>query len=50
MVGLCAYTPGSHLDQLKHLAALLDDEDLIDRFISCEDIDQLHALLKERNN
>jgi PTS system ascorbate-specific IIA component len=45
MIGLCAIALGSHRDHLKNLSALLDDEEVINGFLSCEDIDQLYALV-----
>ena len=45
MIGICALEPGSHLEQLKRLAVLLDNESIIDDFLACEDIDQLYELV-----
>jgi len=49
MIGLCALAPGSHLDQLKRLTVLLDDEGVIDDFLACEDLDQLYELVNGKS-
>jgi len=50
MIGLCALAPGSHIDQLKSLAVLLDDEGVIDDFLACEDLAQLYELVNGESN
>ena len=45
MIGICALEPGSHLEQLKKLAVLLEDEGVIDDFLACEDLGQLYELV-----
>ena len=49
MIGLCALEPGSHLEQLKRLAVLLDDEGVVDDFLACEDLDQLYELVNGKS-
>lgn len=49
MIGLCALAPGSHVDQLNSLSALLDDEGVIDEFLACEDLDQLYKLVNSKS-
>ena len=50
MIGLCALAPGSHVDQLNCLSALLDDEGVIDEFLGCENLDRLYALVNSKSN
>ena len=50
MIGLCALAPGSHIDQLNALSALLDDEGVIDEFLGCENLDRLYALANSKSN
>ena len=49
MVGISAYSPGSHLSQLKSLAHLLSSDGVIDDIIACEDIDQLQKILNGKD-
>ena len=49
MIGLCALEAGSHIDQLKRLAVLLDDEGVIDEFLACGDLEQLYELVNNKS-
>lgn len=49
MFGLCALEQGSHLDLLTNLSLILDDEDVWEKLLACENLEELYALVNKEN-
>ena len=45
IIGLCALKIDSHKEQLKKISKLLDDEDLIEKLLGCDSIEQVYEVV-----
>ena len=48
MIGLCAIAKASHLELLKNLSLVLDDENVWKEFLACENLEQLYARVNKQ--
>ena len=45
ILGLCALTPGSHLEQFQRIADIFSDEEAWQAFHACDTVEQLYELI-----
>jgi mannitol/fructose-specific phosphotransferase system IIA component (Ntr-type) len=50
IIGLCALEPNMHIDHLNRVSELLDDDDIVEKFLEISDCDELFKFVNGKSN